>query len=70
MSNNLCIFPGFISILVLTAIGCGVKSFCRKNDSEDDVFSMGYTGVSNGLRNDRWKYEYCLRYPTFPAFAK
>ena len=46
---------GFISLLVLTAIGCGVQSFCRKNGSDDDIYSLGYGGTSASYhRNDRW----------------
>jgi len=44
---------GFISLLVLTAIGCGVQSFCRKNGSDDDIYSLGYGGTSSSYhRND------------------
>ena len=36
-------------MLVLTAIGCGVQSFCRKNGSDDEL------NVSNSLfRDDRF----------------
>ena len=49
------IIVGFISLLVLTAIGCGVQSFCRKNGSDDDIYSLGYGGTSSSYhRNDRW----------------
>ena len=46
-------YLGFISLLVLTAIGCGVQSFCRKNNSDDELYSNG--GAGSFLRGDRYK---------------
>ena len=45
---------GFISLLVLTAIGCGVQSFCRKNNSDDELYANG--GAGSFLRGDRYKH--------------
>ena len=49
---------GFISLLVLTAIGCGVQSFCRKNNSDDELYANG--GAGSFLRGDRYKETFTL----------
>ena len=46
------IFPGLIALLVVTAMGCGMKNLCRRREyeEEDDNSSLGYSvAVSNTL---------------------
>ena len=43
---------GFIALLVLTAMGCGMQNMCRRRGDaeEDDDSSLGYSvAVSNSL---------------------
>ena len=42
---------GFIALLVLTAMGCGMQNMCRRrNETDDDDSSVGYSvAVSNSL---------------------
>ena len=44
--------PGLIALLVVTAMGCGMKNLCRRREyeEEDDTSSLGYSvAVSNTL---------------------
>ena len=46
------IFLGLIALLVVTAMGCGMKNLCRRREyeEEDDTSSIGYSvAVSNTL---------------------
>ena len=46
------IYSGFIAMLVLTAMSCGLRNLCRRRsrDDEDDTSSFGYSvAVTNTL---------------------
>ena len=45
---------GFIALLVLTAMGCGMKNLCKKSERADNIY-QGHTfpWSSNLLREDR-----------------
>ena len=44
-----------IALLVLTAMGCGMRNLCKRSNDDEDNSSLGYSvAVSNSLfREDR-----------------
>ena len=50
-------FVGMIALLVVTAMGCGMRNLCRRRSSDDEeTSSLGYSvAVSNSMfREDRY----------------